>query len=37
MSMLLTRLIHGFKLSEFSGDPKEWPSYITTYNYTTKD
>jgi hypothetical protein len=37
LSMLLTRQILGFDLPNFIGDSKEWPSFITTYNRTTKD
>jgi hypothetical protein len=35
--MRLTRQILGFDLPNFTGDSKEWPSFITTYNRTTKD
>jgi Protein of unknown function (DUF1759) len=37
MSKLLTRQVLGTDLPKFSGDPKEWPTFITTYKRTTAD
>jgi hypothetical protein len=37
VSKLLTRPVLGTYLPKFSEDPKEWPTFITTYKRTTVD
>jgi hypothetical protein len=37
VSNLLPRQILGIYLQKFSGDVKEWPTFITTYRRTIKD
>jgi hypothetical protein len=37
VKMLLARQIEGLDLSKFSGEAREWPSFVTTYGRTTVD
>jgi Protein of unknown function (DUF1759) len=37
VSKLLARQVLGMDLPKFSGDAKEWPTFITTYRRTTVD
>jgi hypothetical protein len=34
---LLARQVLGIDFPKFSGDVKEWPNFIMTYNRTTKE